>query len=147
RPPRLSWKLRVEVSLRARWTVVVDARSGAVLDRFSEVMEQNVAGVGTDANGDRRALNVWSENGLFYLVDTSKPMYDPTSDPPDPSATRGGIVVLDAAHQPPTSSPEEIPDLLYITATRPSGWRVPDGVSAAFALSNIYDYYRERHGR
>jgi bacillolysin len=147
RAARLAWRLRLSASLRARWLAVVDARSGQLLNSFSEIMDENVTGSGTDANGDVQGLNVWHEGGSFYLVDTSKPMYDPSSDPPDPTTTRGGIIVLDADNLPPNSSPEEIPDLFFVSAANATGWQVPDGVSAAVGLAHVYDYYRMRHGR
>lgn len=147
RPPRLAWTVELRVSPRARWRVVVDARGGAVLDAYNEVADENVAGSGADANGDVRPLDVWHEDGSYYLVDTSKPMYDRTSDPPSPASTRGAITVLDARNQPPTASPDVVPDLYYVTAAAPGGFAVPAAVSAAFGLAQVYDYYLERHGR
>jgi len=147
RAPRLAWKLTLSVSWRSRWLVVIDALTGDTLTAFDEVMQEGVAGSGEDANGDSRPLNAWREDGLLYLVDTSKPMFDPSSDPPEPTTTRGGIVVLDARNQPPTSEPQEFPELFYVTATTPTAWTVPDAVSASFGLSEVYDYFLEHHGR
>jgi Zn-dependent metalloprotease len=146
-PARLAWKLTVPVGPAQRWLVVVDALSGQVLDSFNEVPNVNVQGSGVDLNGDTRALNVWSEDGLFFLCDTSKPMYDPTSDPPSPETTRGGIVIVDAKNQPPNSQPEDIPPLVDLSSDDPNFFQLPDGVSAAFALSTVYDYYDARHAR
>ena len=91
---------------------------------------------------------MWSEDGEFYLVDTSKPMYDPTSDPPSPDTTRGGIVILDAANQPPNDRSGGHPAAVrpVVGQSRTVGTS-PDGVSAAFALSTVYDYYDARHAR
>jgi bacillolysin len=146
-PARLAWKLTVSVTPAERWLVVVDALSGHVLTAFNEVADVNVQGSGVDLLGDTRPLNVWSEDGLFYLVDTSKPMYDPTSDPPSPQTTRGGIVIVDARNQPPTSQPEDVPPLVDLSSTTPNSFDVPDGVSAAVGLSTVYDYYDARHAR
>src|SRR5690606_38501915 len=114
-PPRLAWRLIVDVSVAQRWLVVVDALSGEVLTAFNEVPSEAQAGSGLDLFGERRPISVWSEDQL-YLVDTSKPMFDPTSDPPSPDTTRGGIVILDAVNQPPTNNPKRIPELFYITS-------------------------------
>ncbi|MDX2166560.1 MAG: M4 family metallopeptidase [Deltaproteobacteria bacterium] len=147
RSPRLAWRLRLGVSLAQRWLVVVDALDGAVLTQFNEIADVNVAGSGVDPLGIERPLNVWGENGGFSLTDTSKPMYDPTSDPPNPDTTRGGIVVLDALNQPPNDNPVNIPDLFFIEAATPDGFTVADGVGAAFGLSLTYDYYLQHHQR
>ena len=147
RAPRLAWRLTLALSLRARWLVAVDALTGAVLTRFNEIADANVAGAGADLLGVVRPLDVWSEDGSFYLADTSKPMFDPSSDPPNPSTTRGGIAVLDARNQPPTDNPVVVPELSYIDAATADGFSVPDGVSAAFGLSQTYDYYLAQHQR
>jgi Zn-dependent metalloprotease len=147
RPARLAWKLTVSVAPAERWLVVIDALSGDPLTSFNEVHTLNAQGSGVDLFGDTRPLNVWNEDGSFYLVDTSKPSFDPTSDPPDPATTRGAIVVLDARNQPPNDNPQDIPELFYVLSPDRAQWDVPDGVSAAFSLSVVYDYYRARHAR
>jgi Zn-dependent metalloprotease len=156
--PRLAWKFRFDVALDARWIVVIDAQNSSLLGMYNDVRtftvmtESGVAqlgqatlldalqsdgpvtGSGIDLFGQRRPLNVWQEvDGRFYLIDTSKPMFKPAI--PD-----GYIGTYDAAHQ--TSGTFRAVN----SAQRESGW-LADGVSAAFNLSKIYDYYRLRHGR
>jgi hypothetical protein len=112
-------------------------------------MDANVPGAGVDLFGVTRALNVWEEGGTFFMVDTSKPMFDPTSDPPALHTTRGAIIIRDARNQPPTADPQQItiPTLFDITSgSATSGW-LPDEISAVFNFSATYDYYLERHNR
>ena len=147
--PRLAWRMDVAVSLSAHWRVVLDAHTGDTLKAFNRVMTQNQAGSGMDVFGITRAINVWQEGDLFFLVDTSKAMFDPTSNPPSPSEARGAIVIQDAQNQPPTNNPQELdlPVLVDITSnSATSGW-LADGVSAMYGFSETYDYYLERHGR
>lgn len=148
RPPRLAWKLSVEVSPASRWRVVIDALNGATLKAYDEVMEQGVEGSGRDLLNIPRSLNLWREGSAYYLVDTSKPMYDPASTPP--AQVRGGIELLDARNRPPTDDPSgslgDIPLAFVSSASADSGW-LPDAVSAAHNLSETYDYFRLRHGR
>jgi len=149
RRPRLAWKMEVHVSLESRWLVIVDALNGAVLESYNLVTDVNVAGSGTDLFGLTRLLNVWGDGGTFYMVDASKQMFDPTSNPasPDTNNIRGAIVIKDAANQPPTSNPTSDPVLLQVTSNNAnSGW-LADAVSASFGLSETYDYYLERHNR
>jgi Zn-dependent metalloprotease len=147
RPPRLAYGFAVDAGPLFRRRVAVDAETGALLFSVSEVMHANVAGSGTDLFSVSRPLNVWNEAGLNYLVDTSKSMYDPTSNPPDPSTTRGAISVLDAQNQPPTSNPTVIPALFYISSANPNAWSNPAGVSAAFNLGRTFDYFLAHHAR
>ena len=143
--PHLAWKMEVEVSPTARWLVILDAINGTTLTVYNQVMDANVAGSGIDLFDATRPLNVFSENNTFYMIDTSKQMFDPTSNPPALDETRGAIVVLDAGNQnPDTQGQISVSQVTSTSAT--SGW-LPDAVSASFSLSQTYDYYLERHNR
>ncbi len=143
--PHLAWKMEVAVSDTAQWLVVIDAINGATLAAYNQVMDANVAGSGIDLFGTTRPLNVFSKDSTFYMIDTSKPMFDPTSDPPELSKTRGAIVVLDAGnHNPDSQGRISVSQVTSNSAT--SGW-IRDAVSASFSLSQTYDYYLERHNR
>ena len=148
RMPRLAWKMAVDVSLVSKWIVIIDAVNGATLETITQVMDANVAGSGVDLFGTTRSLNVWQEGGTFFMVDTSKLMFDTTSNPPQPTSTRGGIIILDAQNQPPTSDPNtlNVPLLNITTNNATSGW-LPDAVSAVYGFSETYDYYLNRHNR
>ena len=144
-PPRLAWKLELAIDVTSRWLVVIDAVTGAELTAYSLVMHQQVAGSGVDLFGRTRRLNVWQQDGLFWMVNTSKPMFDPNSDPSE----RGVIWIYDAQNQPPTSDPESIvnnipPALVANSRSSTSGW-LRDAVSASYNFSEVYDYYQERH--
>ncbi|MGE0820676.1 MAG: M4 family metallopeptidase [Candidatus Binatia bacterium] len=142
---RLAWKMELSVSETSRWLVIIDAVSGTKLTAYNQVMDANVAGSGIDVFGSTRPLNVFQEGSTFFMVDTSKPMFDPTSDPPDLDKTRGGIVVLDAQNKEPDPLGRiSVSQVTSNSAT--SGW-LPDAVSASFSLSQTYDYYLERHSR
>ena len=65
-----------------RRIVLVDARDGSIADSIDLVQDVNVLGAGLDVFGVERPINVFQQGGTFFLVDTSKPMFDPTSSPP-----------------------------------------------------------------
>lgn len=144
--PRLAWKMEVTVSDTSRWLVAIDALNGATLTAYNQVTDANVSGSGVDLFRTTRSLNVFSEGGQFFMIDTSKQMYDPTSDPPALDKTRGAIVVLDAANKNPDAQgrPSSVSQVTSNSAT--SGF-LPDAVSASFGLSQTYDYFLERHSR
>ena len=146
-PPRLAWKLELAIDLTSRWLVVIDAVNGDELTAYNQVMHQRVVGSGVDLFGRTRRINVWQEDGFFGMIDTSKPMFDPNSDPNE----RGVIWIYDAQNQPPTSDPESIvnnipPPSVANSRSSTSGW-LRDAVSASYNFSEVYDYYLERHNR
>ena len=154
---RLAWKFRLNAALDQRWVVVIDAGDQSVLTRYNEVKTLSqvtqssidsigqahlvdlpslgaVSGSGVDLFGRTRPLSVWQDtDGRFYMIDTSKRMFTP-------NPFNGFLGIYDAVHQ--TSG------TFYPVSSSQSnmGW-LADGVSAAYNLSKIYDYYLFRHGR
>jgi Zn-dependent metalloprotease len=149
RPARLAWKLEVSRSRTESEIVIIDAVNGVLLASIPTVMTENVVGSGRDLNGQVATLNVWNSNGTFLMVDTSKTMFDPTSQPYRLGTTRGAIFVLDARNTPAFSEQPDISQasLFYVTSNNPNSWSPPDAVSAATGLSRTFDYYRERLSR
>lgn len=143
RLPRLAYRVTAEKSAAQRWSVIVDAHTGSVLERYDLVQTGNVVGSGIDMLGIRRTLNVWQSGTDFFLVDTSKSMYDPSSTPPQVDKTRGGIIVLDGRN----ASINDSTPFYFVTATSSTGWTDPSAVSLAWGLSQSYDYYFQRFGR
>ncbi|MDM8515011.1 M4 family metallopeptidase [Desulfobacterales bacterium HSG16] len=147
-PARLGWKVELPCSIQKRWLVVVDAVDGTIRQAFNQVKDFQISGAGRDINGIPRALNIWRENNTFFMVDTSKSMFNASaSNPPAQESTFGAITIFDAQNQPETSDVDSIPRVVYVTSnSATSGW-LPDAVSAAWNFSQTYDYYMERHGR
>jgi len=151
RPARLAWKFDLTITVARAWTCVVDARDGSVLDAFSLVTEGAVTGSGKDGLGITRPLHLWQSGSTYYLEDTSKPMYDPTSSPPNPNNVRGAIIIWDSHNTPATSDPTETDNflgnpLVSTSVGTSTGW-VPDAVGAMYGLGATYDYYLQRHHR
>ncbi len=147
KPARLAWKFDLTAGLDKSWRCVVDALDGSVLVQFTLVNEGAVTGSGVDGLGKTRTLHLWQQGSTYYMVDTSKHMYDTTSTPPSPDTTRGAIFIWDCQNTPPTNNPSTLGSPVQSTSTSAtSGW-VPDTVSAAYGLSEVYDYYLSRHGR
>ncbi|MCY4386833.1 MAG: M4 family metallopeptidase [Desulfurellaceae bacterium] len=153
-PPRLAWKLELTIGLTAQWVVVIDAENGDELTAYNQVMHQHygrsVKDEGVDLFSKTRQLNVWEQDGFRWMIDTSKDeeMFRKAHGWHD-WIQRGAIWVRDAGNQeilfdaPVVRKPvpgdgeqeEEPPSFL------------PDAVSAAYNLSETYDYYLERHDR
>ncbi len=144
---KLAWKIELSISADSDWLIVIDAMSGEMLTSYNQSMTGAVSGSGVDLFNVSRPLKVYQSGSTYYMFDTSKSMYDPTSAPPDFSKTRGAIVIGDAKHTPAGSPPSGNPSLSnVISGAASSGW-LADAVSAAFGLSQVYDYYLERHQR
>lgn len=140
KPSRLAWKTELDLPPDAHWLTVVDAISGEILSSYNTVTSGSISGTGVDLFGNARTLNLWEDNGKYYMVNTGKAMYNTASAPPSVKSTYGAIMILDMKNS-------EDADPYYVTSSSPtSGW-VKDAVSAAFCLSETYDYFREHHNR
>ena len=142
RKPRLAWKMGVTAGLDQDWWVVIDAQDGSTLATISRVMSEGVAGSGLDLLGTTRSLNVWHSGSAYYMIDTSKPMFNSTSG--------DGYIETDDARgltQNQITVTNTIQNLYYVTSASASSWGNPDAVSAAYNLSQTYDYYSDRFSR
>lgn len=141
--PRLAWRISLNVGFVQSWRFVVDAQDGRILRRSNRILDAGVAGSGTDLGGANRNLNVWQANNQYYLIDTSKPMFQAGSDPVQ--SPQGAITIADAREVKINDLKNS--DLFLITSANPALWDVADGVSAAYNFSQTYDYYLTQHQR
>ncbi len=142
-PVRLAWRFELNAGLASAWRFVIDARDGTILRRTSRIYDAAATGGGIDLGGASRNLNVWQQGANYYLLDTSKPMFNAGSDPilqPD-----GVIAIADAKLQDVNNL--RTGDVDQIVSQNPNQWGIPDGVSAAYNFSQTYDYYSQEHGR
>lgn len=143
----LVWQVELTAKLTSRWTVLVNAIDGEALLVRSKVLNENVAGSGEGIDGRTLPLSVYQDGDLFYMIDTSKPMFNATVPQPSTNLASGAIVVVDALNLPNTDEPQSLPDLFYVTSNSAAGGWLPDAVSASHNLSETYDYFFERHNR
>jgi len=141
--PHLAWRVRVEEGLGYRMDAFVDATVGTHLKSVTLVHTDGgtgaASGSGVDLSGTTRDLGLWQQDGTYYMIDTSKPMYDAGAStmPNDP---RGAIFLMDA--QNGTS------DLFHVTSGSTTGWgSFANAVSGAFWANEVYDYFEDRHDR
>lgn len=142
RPPRLGWKLDLGSSLDHYWSIVIDAADGSTLRTVNLCMAGNVAGSGTDLLGATVPLNVWQAGSTYYLWDTSKAMFNPLSG-------TGVIYTYDAidATTSQITANNTLQNIFNVASGSSTSWNNPNAVSAAFNLSQVYDYYWQRFGR
>ncbi len=135
---RLVWVVNVRPNLKDNWTYFIDASNGEVLFRLNNTAYDGPAeGTGSDLFGTSRVVNSYLLKGVYYLIDASRPMFDPYSSRL-PNRPVGAIWTLSAGNTESTLSNIISGDNL---------WADPASVSAHFNASLVYDYYRETHGR
>jgi aureolysin len=138
---RYVYQVKVLLDDMMRWSFILDAGSGDVLDARKDIRTQLVSASGIDALGQQRSFTAWQEGEAFYLVDPSTPTADSSYDPLNSINNSGDQVVADARNADDF-------DTLYFSnsSNRTSGWD-PVGISVFANTRQTYDYYLDAHGR
>ncbi len=92
-----------------------------------------------DLNGVIQTLQVFEESD-FFLVDATRPMFDPTSQVPNNA--RGVIVTANAQGTYPDNSFNAV-----YSSSRTNNWTDPSEVSAHFNAQASYEYFFNTFGR
>ena len=143
----LAYSVELHQGSGVDWMVMVDAHRGDILCSINQVCSGAVQGSGLDAGGQTQTVELWQENNVFAMVNTTKPMFDAQkSRPPGFTTTFGGISIYDAKDVSPQKNPDAYnPEL--VTSTAAHSGLGPNAISAAVNLAKVYDYYQDRHQR
>ncbi|MDQ3073637.1 MAG: hypothetical protein M3Q97_10290, partial [Bacteroidota bacterium] len=92
----LAYHVTLRPNFMERWEYFVDAVSGRIIHGYDHTCHDGPAtGQGTDLNNVTRSFNTYLSGSTYYLLDISRPMYQPSRSqlPGEPA---GGILTLDA---------------------------------------------------
>ncbi|MFK7810855.1 MAG: M4 family metallopeptidase [Maribacter sp.] len=95
---------------------------------------------GTDLNGVARQLQTYEQDNTFWLIDTSKPMFNPTSTIPNKEI--GAILTLDMRNEPLNNEVK----IFYATSNN-NTWSDPAAVSSQYNADTSYEYFRTKFNR
>ena len=140
--PHLVWHVELRPNMKDRWYYFVDAHTGRIIQHYNAT---NTAGATTataiDLNGVEKRLHVYEDQGFFYLIDASRPMF--RTDVPislnDPS---GAIWTIDARN----SDLDGRSSVFQVTSEN-NEWDDPSAVSAHDNTGTVFEYYQNTHGR
>ena len=139
---KLVWHVTVFANSIERWEYFIDAQNGDIVNKYNHTCSfapEDVT-VATDLKGVSRTINTAFSNGAYYMINTSKPMYDANSILPD--QVNGAIITLDLQNSYPTEDAS-----YYYVADDDNNWNYPTAVSAAYNADVAFDYYYSTFGR
>ena len=115
------------------WIYVVSATSGEILDKFNQVCAFDVEHdtQQKDLNDQLQTIRSVQEEGTYYLIDNSKPMYN--------SAKGSGLIKIYDAKLTTGK-------VVEILSNEDNIW-APEAVSAISNASKAYDYFLTTHNR
>lgn len=140
--PHLVWQIDIYANVRDWFTIMVDARSGDVLQQYSNTMSEGSSNAnGTDLGGTSRAFRAYEQNGTYYMLSDVNELSGNASNLPDNPT--GGLWVIDLRN----TDPSENSQFYHVTSSSASSWSDRSAVSAMHNLKVTYDYYKNTHGR
>ena len=159
----LAWHLTVYEDFINRWEYFIDAANGSVVDKyygtctlhyhgFEETEKNNhidsnlkplppTTASARDLNGVNRQLNTFLQDGTYYMIDTSKPMFD-SANSSIPQEAIGAVQTLDLRNEPP----EEGTSIFFVASTN-NTWADQSAVSAHYNAEVAYEYFSNTFNR
>lgn len=133
------WHVTAYPDALHRWEVFVESKYGTILFAYDNTHRDGPATAqATDLLGQQRTINTYQLRGTYYLLDASRPMYNPQqSQLPDRPV--GALLTVSANNT-------DLENITHITSPT-NTWSDPTAVSAHVNAGIAYEYYRTTHGR
>jgi bacillolysin len=133
---KLAWHLSMRPNLIEQWEYFVDAHSGEIIHFYNNTRSDgDIPTNGTDLNGVNRDFHVYLENGVYLMIDVSRPMFNPQT-------MDGAICVYDAQNTNPANENFSA----SLVSSYNNTWE-PTAVSAIYNAQSAYEYFRTVHDR
>ncbi|MBN2009751.1 M4 family metallopeptidase [candidate division KSB1 bacterium] len=140
--PRLIWHVQIRPNFRDNWFYFVDAITGDILEQYNATNFDGAStGSGIDLQGIPRTLNVFEQDGAFYMIDSSRPIWQPTQ-PDVLNDPKGALWTLDVRGNDLSNQVQ-----IFQVSSPNNTWSDPTAVSAHYNVGEVFAYYHDVHGR
>ena len=134
---RFCFKVVIRPNMRDEWIYYIDAYSGKIVEKYNNTPIAGPAkGTGRDVFNVQRTVDTYEENGIHYMVNATKPMFNAAS-------FTGSISVYDAKNNKNFHTGASID----LATSSSSQWNNPQAISAMYNASLVYDYLRQTFNR
>ncbi|NUO01940.1 MAG: M4 family metallopeptidase [Saprospiraceae bacterium] len=170
--PHLAWSLEIVPNLTARWAYVIDAQTGEVLRKFSQLCQLHgkiceathqikpeittpapetpalltppppATATATDLLGITRTINTYLHSGTYYLIDASRSMFN-AGQSVFPDNPVGTIWTINALN----TSPENNNFNANHVTSGNNTWNNASSVSAHYNAGKAFEYFKNTFNR
>ncbi len=136
----LAWKVEFHTKDHEEWLFMIDVQDGTVLKKLNQACSFHGPTTTTakDLNGVTQTVNTYDNGQYYYLIDGSKPMFDPNSTVP--GGETGAIITLD------WQLSDELQDIHHVLSTD-NTFTNQAAISAHHHAGICYDYFYYTFGR
>ncbi|RMD92904.1 MAG: hypothetical protein D6814_16275, partial [Calditrichaeota bacterium] len=140
--PHLVWHVQIRPNIRDNWTYFVDAQTGEILEKYNATQTEGpTTANAVDLNGVTRTLNVYEKDGVFYMLDASRPIWQ-AQQPDVLNDPKGGLWTIDVRG----NDLNEKAQLFHVTSND-NTWNDKVSVSAHYNVGQVFEYYFNTFGR
>ncbi len=131
---RLAYQLTICPNFIERWEYMIDAQTGAVLDKYNNTcgVDGPVKATAKDLNGISRTIQTYLAGQTYYLLDASRAMFNKTASKL-PNSPVGALWTIDFRNDTSQTA-------YQTTSANNTNW-TPTAVSAHANASIAYEYY------
>ncbi len=138
----LVWHVAIRPNIRDYYYYFVDAQTGEILERYNNTQfDGPTTAQATDLNGQTRTLHVYQYQGVYYMLDASRPTWQPDANDPI-NKSKGGLLTLDARNNDLTSK-----TTIYHVTSQNNQWSDAVAVSAHYNVGKVFEYFYNTHNR
>lgn len=128
----LVWHIEIAAGDSVYWHYFVDAKSGTIRNRYSGIMNGSaVPASGVDLKGVTQNFTAWQQNGLYYMIDVTRPIND------------GAISLIQKTGDIWITNLQT--GNISSSISSSSGWN-PAAVSIMTNVYAVLDYFKNTHG-
>ncbi len=144
RAPVLCYNVDMTPNAIEAWEVFISVADGSVVHKYDEIVYDSVETTAPDLVGTPQTFNCWQDQGNYFAIDTTLPMYDPaSSQPPDINKLKGALFILDFRNQDPRDQNTQV---FGVATHNINNWD-PHAVTLMSYYPQIYSYYRNTFDR
>ncbi|WP_128545279.1 M4 family metallopeptidase [Larkinella soli] len=142
REVKLAYRMTIRPNMIERWQYVIDAQTGAVLDKYNHTcgVDGVVKATGKDLNGVSRSFQTLQDGKEYFMIDLSRPMFDEQATIKAKQLV-GALVTLDA-----DNTYGDKWKVKNIVSTSNTNWK-PTAISAHYNAGLAYEYFLKVHKR
>lgn len=140
----LAWHIAATADSFDPWHMFVDAHTGQILMRYSDLKRGAVQASGQSLAGAAVSFSAWQlGSGGYGMIDVTRPTDDRTTANPESGKGTGDVLIFNAAD---TTLDNIQRWSIAASASAVAGWPAA-GVSAIDHVYRTLDYYKNVHGR
>ena len=134
REDRLAYQLTICPNFIERWEYMIDAQTGAVLDKYNNTcgVDGPVKATARDLNGVSRTIQTYLSGQTYVLIDASRAMFNKTTSK-IPNSPVGALWTIDFRNDTSQTA-------YQTTSANNTNW-TPTAVSAHANASTSYEYF------